>query len=261
MRGGIRSHPLPTLVTIALVASLAACSVGSTGSDFPSPTAIPTLNPNQLELLRRSASPPPAPSRPRDPTPTPRLTPMPTPVDAALEAMLPASLRGIPLQRATMPASIFTPQGDMCLLLCPDEPGRLATAAGLRVEDLTVGFAIPTQTSDLSVGIIAIRFPGDRHVPPRRRPSPRGRPHRRRSTARVRRRHRRPRRLAARQLGHLAAVLPAPSGRVPDRQRRRPVHHRRPAAHERPGPCRTTSRSWCVRSRKARGDRHVQSPS
>ena len=77
---------------------------------------------------------------------------MPTPVDPALEAMLPASLRGIPLQRASVPASLFTPAGDMCFLLCPDEPGRLAAAAGLRVEDLTVAFAIPTQTSDLAVG-------------------------------------------------------------------------------------------------------------
>jgi hypothetical protein len=160
MRGGIRSHPLPTLVTIALVASLAACSVVSTGSDFPSPTAIPTLNPNQLDLLRPSGAPARTPSRVPDPTPTSRPTPMPTPVDPALEAMLPTSLRGIPLQRASVPASLFTPAGDMCLLLCPDEPGRLATAAGLEIEDLTVGFAIPTQTSDLAVGVIAIRFPG-----------------------------------------------------------------------------------------------------
>ena len=165
MRGMTRSRSLQgTLATLALVAGLAACSVGSVGSDFPSPTAIPTLNPNQLELLRRSASPSPAgqrtPSPVPAPTPTPRPTPMPTPVDPALEAMLPASLRGIPLQRFSAPASLFTPGGDMCLFLCPDEPGRLAAAAGLRVDDLTVGFAIPTQTSDLKVGVIAVRFPG-----------------------------------------------------------------------------------------------------
>jgi hypothetical protein len=142
-----------SLLALALVAGLAACSVGSTGSDFPSPTAIPTPSP-------ASPTPSPTPTRVPDPTPTPYPTPMPTPVDAALEAMLPASLRGIPLQRSSMPASVFTPEGDMCLFLCPSEPGRLAAAAGLRIEDLTVGFAIPTQASDLKVGITAIRFPG-----------------------------------------------------------------------------------------------------
>jgi hypothetical protein len=48
----------------------------------------------------------------------------------------------------------------MCLWLCPDEPGRLATAAGLRIDDLTVAVAVATQASDLQVGVIAIRFPG-----------------------------------------------------------------------------------------------------
>ncbi len=143
----------PTFVALVLLACVTACSTGSTGSDFPSPTAIPTLN--QTSPARSpTTSPVPV------PTPTPHPTPKPTPVDAALEAMLPASLRGIPLQRASMPASIFTPDGDMCLWLCPSEPGRLAAAAGLQVEDLTVAFAIPMQTSDLAAGVIAIRFPG-----------------------------------------------------------------------------------------------------
>ena len=154
----------PAVALAALVVGLAACSVAPAGSDPPSPGPTPTLNPNQLEELRRSASPSVA-SRPTqspvsEPTPTLRPTPSPSPVDPALEAMLPSSLRGIALQRSSAPVSAFAGGGDMCIFMCPDEPGRLATASGLRIDDLTVGFAIPTQTSDLEAGIIAIRFPG-----------------------------------------------------------------------------------------------------
>ena len=101
---------------------------------------------------------------------------MPTPVESPfapdLEARLPVELRGIPLIRVSTPLSNFAGGSDMCIVLCSHEPGRLADAAGIDLDDLTFAMAIPPDGSDLAVQIIAIRFPGlptDRLVPTRLR--------------------------------------------------------------------------------------------
>jgi hypothetical protein len=148
-----------------LVLGAAACSVDPGGSAGASPTATPTLNPNQLEALRRSAGA----TRPSEPTPgttpassvsTPPPQPSPSPYAPDLEAMLPSTVRDILLQRFSRPASMFEVGGDMCSLLCPGEPGRLAAAAGVPVTALTVAVAFPARDAGLQVGVIAIRFDG-----------------------------------------------------------------------------------------------------
>src|SRR5689334_21617972 len=122
---------------------LAACSVapasGSPAAVAPGPSATPTLNPNQLEELRRSlgitpeppqrATPAATPTTDVDGTPPPAPTPSPFAPD--LEAMLPTAVDGVPLQRFSAPASLYDTGGDICALLCPGEPTRLAEAAGV----------------------------------------------------------------------------------------------------------------------------------
>src|SRR4029077_18477607 len=89
------------MATVAVL--VMACSVDPTASGR---AAKPTLNPNQLEMLRRSAgvSPTPSPVTTPDPaaasagpTAPAAATPVPSPYDAALEAMLPSSIHGLPL--------------------------------------------------------------------------------------------------------------------------------------------------------------------
>jgi hypothetical protein len=140
----------------------AACSVDPGGSAVLSPSATPTLNPNQLEELRRSAG------ATRPPRPTPATTPAgsqppqptPSPYAPDLEAMLPSMVRDTPLQRYSTRASVFDVGGDMCSLLCPGEPSRLAAAAGVPLTGLTVAAAFPARDAGLQVGVIAIRFEG-----------------------------------------------------------------------------------------------------
>jgi hypothetical protein len=58
----------------------------------------------------------------------------------------------------------------MCIVLCSHEPGRLADASGMDLDDLSIAIAIPPDDSGLAVQIVAIRFPGlptDRVVPTR----------------------------------------------------------------------------------------------
>jgi hypothetical protein len=164
---------------VAFAALVSACAVtpasGSLAANGPGASPTPTLNPNQLERLRRSAGVSPTPIRPTQvATPTgggpaasavPR--PTPSPYAADLEAMLPSSLRDLPLQRYSAPASVFDVGGDMCSLLCPGEPSRLAKEAGIPVEALTVAVAGPQQGSPVRVAVIAIRFDG---LDPKRSP-------------------------------------------------------------------------------------------
>ena len=74
--------------------------------------------------------------------------------------MLPSMVRDTPLQRFSTPASVFDVGGDMCSLLCPGEPSRLAAAAGVPLTGLTVAVAFPARDTGLQVGVIAIRFEG-----------------------------------------------------------------------------------------------------
>ena len=150
---------------LLLALGAAACSVDPGGSALASPTATPTLNPNQLEALRRSAGAtrPPRPTLVTTPASSPSPPPpqpTPSPYAPDLEAMLPSTVRDIPLQRFSTPASMFDVGGDMCSLLCPGEPTRLAAAAGVPVTALTVAVAFPARDAGLRVGVIAIRFEG-----------------------------------------------------------------------------------------------------
>src|SRR4249919_2867120 len=74
--------------------------------------------------------------------------------------MLPSVVRGIPLTRFSVPASSFATGGDTCSVLCPGEPERLAALTGVSVDDIHVAFAYPARTTDLRVGVLAIRLPG-----------------------------------------------------------------------------------------------------
>ena len=41
-----------------------------------------------------------------------------------------------------MAGAVFTGGGDMCLLICGDEPYRYAKELGVTIEDITIGFAV-----------------------------------------------------------------------------------------------------------------------
>ena len=161
-----RRHSVSFLLAFALV--VAGCSVtpasGSPAAVAPAASATPTLNPNQLEELRRSLGitpePPPVatPTTAIDGTPPPAPTPSPFAPD--LEAMLPSAIGGVALQHFSAPAALYDTGGDICALLCPGEPTRLAQAAGVAVEKVTVAVAFPTRDSSLRSGVIAIRFDG-----------------------------------------------------------------------------------------------------
>jgi hypothetical protein len=155
---------LSVLVT-AIVA--AGCSVapapGSAGAIVPGASPTPTLNPNQLEELRRSPGTEPSTATAANPTVADgSLSPAPgsSPFAPDLEAMLPSSVDGVALQRFSAPAALYEGTGDICALLCPGEPTRLAAAAGLPLEKLTVAVAFPPRDSSLRSGVIAIRFDG-----------------------------------------------------------------------------------------------------
>jgi len=87
---------------------------------------------------------------------------LPTPSAYApdLEAMLPAVVGDVPLTRFSAPASLYDAGGDICSLLCPGEPTRLAQAAGVAVTELTVGVAYPAQGTTFRAAVIAVRFDG-----------------------------------------------------------------------------------------------------
>jgi hypothetical protein len=80
-------------------------------------------------------------------------------VDPELEAQLPESVRGIRLERISMPLSQVAGGTDVCFLMCPDEPSRLAYASGLRLEKLTYAVAFDP-SAELGVVVSAVRFPG-----------------------------------------------------------------------------------------------------
>ena len=166
----------------------AACTLGPAVS--PAPPASPTPNPNQVALaspsLRPTARPTPrrTPTATATPIPTPIETPSqglssgaPTPfveapgtphVDPALEAFLPQNApSGVFLLRTSMPGSLFTSGSDMCLLICGDEPYRYAKELGVRIDDITIAFAI---SDKLGLGMIAYRARGaktERLIPAR----------------------------------------------------------------------------------------------
>jgi hypothetical protein len=75
--------------------------------------------------------------------------------------MLPGEVRGVELRRWSHPASLLADGGgDLCTLACPDEPGRLAAAAGLTVDDIVLGYAVPDDMTDVPLAILAVRLRG-----------------------------------------------------------------------------------------------------
>jgi hypothetical protein len=165
---------------VALSTAVAACSVATVGSPVVAPSA--TLNPNQLALLSPSPSPWVEPTR--TPVPTALVTPSPRPssgtasptaaasvvmphADPELEALLPAVLSKTSLSRFSMQGSVFTAGGDMCILICGDEPYRYAKELGVGIDDVTIAFAV---SDSLGIGMIAYRARGaktDRLIPAR----------------------------------------------------------------------------------------------
>ena len=127
----------------------------------PGASPTPTLNPNQLAEQRRSAgaTAQPDPSQPATIESFPGLQ---TPAAYApdLEAILPAVVDDMPLTRFSAPASLYDVGGDICSLLCPGEPSRLAEAAGVPLTAITVAVAFPAQGADFRAAVIAIRFDG-----------------------------------------------------------------------------------------------------
>jgi hypothetical protein len=157
--------------TLVSALFLAGCVAGPSGPSTAGAVASqapssPTLNPNQLEEQHRSigatGSPAISPITSAGPTASAvyATRPTPTPFDPALEAALPTSLRGIALQRRSVPLSSFDTGGDLCILICPAEPKALASSSGLAEAKITVAAAIAAQDSGLRALIVAIRFPG-----------------------------------------------------------------------------------------------------
>lgn len=50
--------------------------------------------------------------------------------------------------------------GDICTLLCPNEPKRLAKASGVPVEDISMAVAFGGEDNQVRFLITALRFPG-----------------------------------------------------------------------------------------------------
>lgn len=75
--------------------------------------------------------------------------------------MLPRAMHGIEFQRHSGPMAPFASGGDMCILLCADEPGRLSKASGVPIERMTLGLGLPAHDdSGFAAGVLAIRFRG-----------------------------------------------------------------------------------------------------
>jgi hypothetical protein len=87
--------------------------------------------------------------------------------DPELEAYLPAVMSKTKLTRFSMQGSVFTAGGDMCLLVCGDEPYRYAKELGVSIDDVTIAFALSDR---LAIGMIGYRARGaatDRLIPAR----------------------------------------------------------------------------------------------
>ena len=87
--------------------------------------------------------------------------------DPELEAYLPTVLSKTNLTRLSVQGSVFTAGGDMCLLVCGDEPYRYAKELGVSIDDVTIAFSLSDR---LGIGMIAYRARGaatDRLIPAR----------------------------------------------------------------------------------------------
>jgi len=170
------------LAVIAMSISVVGCAVVTDGSPVASATPSPILA-VASRTPRPTARPTPRPTATPTATPTPAVTPSPGPssglptplaeapgtphVDPDLEAFLPTMLSKTPLIRTSMQGSVFTGGGDMCLLICGDEPYRYAKELGVGIDDVTIAFSV---SDSLGIGMIAYRARGaktDRLIPAR----------------------------------------------------------------------------------------------
>jgi hypothetical protein len=78
--------------------------------------------------------------------------------DPKLEALLPAVLDGRPLQRFSIPGIAFPQGGDMCTIVCPGEPQRLAAELGVDISG--VDLAVAGTDVEPGISIVAMRFEG-----------------------------------------------------------------------------------------------------
>jgi hypothetical protein len=152
------------IVLGSVVALASGCTAQPAASTPTPPTPAAAVSPSPTA----AASAPPAAASPGRSFVLP--SPVASPFAPDLEARLPAELRGIPMQRVSTPLSNFAGGSDMCIILCSHEPGRLASASGMDVEDLRFAIALPPDDSGLAVQVVAIQFPGlatDRLIPVR----------------------------------------------------------------------------------------------
>ena len=130
------------------------------------------MNPNELARQSRSPAPSPTPRATSESPSEPVERPTPTSYAPDLEALLPSELRGIAMQRLSLPGSAVGTGGDMCSVVCPGEPHALAEALGVDVDQIDLAFALPDSAlADFPrVGIVAYRVRGvatERLIPAR----------------------------------------------------------------------------------------------
>jgi hypothetical protein len=129
--------------TVAPATSLDASISPTSISVSASPTA--TMAPRPTVVLT-SAQPSGATQQPipsGTPRPRPTLSPDQLPhVDAALEALLPTQIGEVPLMHASAPGRDYSGGGDICSVVCPEEPRIMAEAVGATVDDVTLAFAV-----------------------------------------------------------------------------------------------------------------------
>jgi hypothetical protein len=75
-----------------------------------------------------------------------------------LDAVLPAELLGRSTTRFSFPAASVSASGDLCMVVCPGEPQKLATQLGVTVD--TMDIAVSILDRQPSVMIVAMRVPG-----------------------------------------------------------------------------------------------------
>ncbi len=173
------------LVIATLVLATGGCTSRSAADRSADPTVVVssspavTVNPRQVTVSPRRPKPtrspvtpqPTLPPTPTEPPATSTFTPAATwnpsgpPIDAELLAMLPTSISGFPLQRYVMPARVLQGGGDVCSIVCPEEPRLHAEAFGIDLDELILGAAIPEWTrggpaAGPQVFIVAWRAPG-----------------------------------------------------------------------------------------------------
>jgi hypothetical protein len=152
----------------SLVALASGCTTQPAASTTTPPTPVAAVSPSPSAMPSPAAATTPAAASPGRSFSLP--SPVASPFAPDLEARLPAELRGIPMQRVSTPLSNLAGGSDMCIILCSHEPGRLASASGMDMEDLRFAIALPPDDSGLAVQIVAIQFPGlatDRLIPVR----------------------------------------------------------------------------------------------